>query len=75
MFVGPSPEVIDGLGDKTKARTTGREVWSLTSMKLMYNLAMKIGVPVVPGTPGAVATYLEGADFVKEYGFPGQFDP
>jgi acetyl/propionyl-CoA carboxylase alpha subunit len=22
-FVGPSPEVIDGLGDKTKARTLG----------------------------------------------------
>jgi len=23
-FVGPSPEVIDGLGDKTKARTLGQ---------------------------------------------------
>jgi pyruvate carboxylase len=22
-FIGPSPEVIDGLGDKTKARTLG----------------------------------------------------
>ncbi|KII85804.1 hypothetical protein PLICRDRAFT_165243 [Plicaturopsis crispa FD-325 SS-3] len=53
-FVGPSPEVIDGLGDKTKART----------------LAMKVGVPVVPGTPGPVAAYTDGASFVQEYGFP-----
>ncbi|KAJ7065920.1 pyruvate carboxylase [Mycena belliarum] len=53
-FIGPSPEVIDGLGDKTKART----------------LAMKVGVPVVPGTPGAVASYTDGDAFIKEYGFP-----
>ncbi|KAH8832573.1 pyruvate carboxylase [Flagelloscypha sp. PMI_526] len=53
-FVGPSPEVIDGLGDKTKART----------------IAMKANVPVVPGTPGPVASYKEGEAFIKEYGFP-----
>ncbi|KAG6381533.1 hypothetical protein JVT61DRAFT_121 [Boletus reticuloceps] len=53
-FVGPTPEVIDGLGDKTKART----------------LAMKVGVPVVPGTPGPVASYVDGDAFIKEYGFP-----
>ncbi|KAG7093872.1 hypothetical protein E1B28_007511 [Marasmius oreades] len=53
-FIGPSPEVIDGLGDKTKART----------------LAMKVGVPVVPGTPGPVDTYENGEGFIKEYGFP-----
>ncbi|KIK07732.1 hypothetical protein K443DRAFT_672996 [Laccaria amethystina LaAM-08-1] len=53
-FVGPSPEVIDGLGDKTKART----------------LAMKVGVPVVPGTPGPVGTYKDGESFIQEYGFP-----
>ena len=53
-FVGPTPDVIDGLGDKTKART----------------LAMKVGVPVVPGTPGPVATYTEGDAFIKEHGFP-----
>ncbi|KAI9461464.1 hypothetical protein HD554DRAFT_2129891 [Boletus coccyginus] len=53
-FVGPTPEVIDGLGDKTKART----------------LAMNVGVPVVPGTPGPVASYLEGEAFIREYGFP-----
>lgn len=54
LFVGPQPEVIDGLGDKIKAR----------------ELAIKIGVPVVPGTPGAIATYEEGKDFVDKYGFP-----
>ncbi|KIY70809.1 pyruvate carboxylase [Cylindrobasidium torrendii FP15055 ss-10] len=53
-FIGPSPEVIDGLGDKTKART----------------LAMKVGVPVVPGTPGPVGTYQEGEAFIQEHGFP-----
>jgi len=32
--------------------------------------AMKVGVPVVPGTPGPVASYTEGDSFIKEYGFP-----
>lgn len=54
LFVGPQPSVIDGLGDKIKAR----------------ELAISIGVPVVPGTPGAIATYEEGADFVEKHGFP-----
>ncbi|KAH7105810.1 pyruvate carboxylase [Auriculariales sp. MPI-PUGE-AT-0066] len=53
-FIGPSPEVIDSLGDKTKART----------------IAMAAGVPVVPGTPGPVAAYTEAAQFIEEYGFP-----
>jgi pyruvate carboxylase len=53
-FVGPSPEVIDSLGDKTKAR----------------DIAIKVGVPVVPGTPGPVASYTEAETFIKEYGFP-----
>ena len=53
-FIGPRPETIDALGDKTKART----------------LAMKTGVPVVPGTPGPVESYDLAADFIKEYGFP-----
>ncbi|KAG6812824.1 hypothetical protein H0H92_016093 [Tricholoma furcatifolium] len=56
-FVGPTPEVIDGLGDKTKARTLG---------------SMKVGVPVVPGTPGPVESYTAGAAFVEEYGFPSK---
>ncbi|KDQ61608.1 hypothetical protein JAAARDRAFT_31071 [Jaapia argillacea MUCL 33604] len=53
-FVGPSPECIDQLGDKTKAR----------------DLAIRVGVPVVPGTPGPVASYTDGDAFIKEYGFP-----
>jgi len=53
-FVGPSPEVIDALGDKTKAR----------------DIAIKIGVPVVPGTPGPVDAYTDADAFIKEYGFP-----
>lgn len=53
-FVGPSPEVIDSLGDKTKAR----------------DIAIKVGVPVVPGTPGPVAAYTDAEVFIKEYGFP-----
>jgi pyruvate carboxylase len=32
---------------------------------------MKVGVPVVPGTPGPVASYLDGDAFIKEHGFPG----
>ncbi|KAG6849292.1 hypothetical protein H0H93_009722 [Arthromyces matolae] len=60
-FVGPSPEVIDGLGDKTKART-------LVSERCFT--AMKVGVPVVPGTPGPVGSYTDGAAFVEEYGYP-----
>jgi pyruvate carboxylase len=53
-FIGPRPETIDALGDKTKART----------------LAMKTDVPVVPGTPGPVESYDKAAAFIEEYGFP-----
>lgn len=34
---------------------------------------MKVGVPVVPGTPGPVDTYSDGDAFIKEHGFPGAF--
>eukprot|EP00842_Homolaphlyctis_polyrhiza_P001701 jgi/Hompol1/2531/HPOL_006037-RA len=53
-FVGPSPEVIDACGDKTKAR----------------DLAIRAGVPVVPGSDGPVNTVEEATAFVKKYGFP-----
>lgn len=36
-------------------------------------VAMKVGVPVVPGTPGPVDTYSDGDAFIKEHGFPGAF--
>ncbi|GAA5925807.1 hypothetical protein JCM10213_008889 [Rhodosporidiobolus nylandii] len=54
IFIGPQPKVIDGLGDKIKAR----------------QLAMSINVPVVPGTPGAIESFDEADAFVKEHGFP-----
>jgi pyruvate carboxylase len=54
VFVGPTPEVIDGLGDKVSARTA----------------AIKEGVPVVPGTPGPVEKLSDAEAFVKEYGYP-----
>lgn len=53
-FIGPRPETIDALGDKTKARS----------------LAMKVGVPVVPGTPGPIETYDLAQSFINEHGFP-----
>ncbi|KAK9894024.1 pyruvate carboxylase [Cystobasidium minutum MCA 4210] len=53
-FIGPQPEVIDGLGDKVKARA----------------VAMKAQVPVVPGTDGAIESYDLADSFIKEYGFP-----
>ncbi|KAL1926277.1 hypothetical protein VTP01DRAFT_5974 [Rhizomucor pusillus] len=53
-FIGPSPDVIESLGDKTKAR----------------QIAMECGVPVVPGTPGPVSEFSEAKAFIQEYGFP-----
>ncbi|KAI0394800.1 pyruvate carboxylase [Xylariaceae sp. FL0594] len=54
IFVGPSPDVIDSLGDKVSAR----------------KLAIAANVPVVPGTPDAVGTFEEVKSFTDEYGFP-----
>ncbi|KAM4054943.1 carbamoyl-phosphate synthase L chain, ATP binding domain-containing protein [Hirsutella rhossiliensis] len=54
IFVGPSPDVIDSLGDKVSAR----------------KLAIAAGVPVVPGTEGAVAKYEEVKSFTDKHGFP-----
>jgi pyruvate carboxylase len=31
---------------------------------------MKVGVPVVPGTPGPVASYDLAESFITEHGFP-----
>jgi pyruvate carboxylase len=53
-FVGPSPEVIEVLGDKTRART----------------LAIAAGVPVVPGSDGPVAELADAERFVDEHGLP-----
>ncbi|QSS62195.1 pyruvate carboxylase [Histoplasma capsulatum] len=54
VFVGPTPDTIDALGDKVSAR----------------RLAIKCGVPVVPGTPGPVERFEEVKAFTDQYGFP-----
>ncbi|KAL1891213.1 pyruvate carboxylase [Ceratocystis pirilliformis] len=53
-FVGPTPEVIEALGDKVSAR----------------KIAIAAKVPVVPGTEDAVETYEEIKSFTDQYGFP-----
>lgn len=54
IFVGPTPETIDSLGDKVSART----------------LAIKSNVPVVPGTEGPVEKFEDVKAFTNEHGFP-----
>lgn len=54
IFIGPTYQTIEALGDKVSART----------------LAIKCDVPVVPGTPGPVAKFEEVKAFTDEYGFP-----
>ena len=54
QFIGPSPDVIDALGDKVSAR----------------KLAIAADVPVVPGTKGAVEKFEEVKSFTDQYGFP-----
>lgn len=54
IFIGPSPETIRAMGDKTEAR----------------KLVMSAGVPTVPGTPGAVGTIEEAREFCEHCAFP-----
>lgn len=54
IWVGPTPETIDSLGDKVSART----------------IAMKSKVPVVPGTEGPVGKFEDVKSFTDEFGFP-----
>jgi pyruvate carboxylase len=49
--IGPSPEILDDLGDKVAARKA----------------ALKCGIPVVPGTDGPVTSSTQAADFVREF--------
>lgn len=53
-FIGPRPEVIDLMGDKVKAR----------------ELVKSVGVPVVPGSDGAVGNYNEAVRVAREIGYP-----
>ncbi|MBK7106057.1 MAG: acetyl-CoA carboxylase biotin carboxylase subunit [Ignavibacteriae bacterium] len=53
-FIGPSPDMINKMGDKAFAKST---------MK-------KCGVPVVPGSDGAVADVEEAKKIAQEIGYP-----
>ncbi|MCF0130961.1 MAG: acetyl-CoA carboxylase biotin carboxylase subunit [Pseudobutyrivibrio sp.] len=53
-FIGPSPELIDMMGDKQTAR----------------DLMKKSNVPIVPGSDGLVETYEKAKSVAKEIGYP-----
>ncbi len=54
VFIGPSPECIDSMGDKSSARET---------MKAC-------GVPTVPGSDGCLDTVEEAKEFADAVGYP-----
>jgi acetyl-CoA carboxylase, biotin carboxylase subunit len=54
IFIGPSPEVIDQMGDKIRARET----------------MVKAGIPVVPGTEGSIQSEEEALDAIRTIGLP-----
>ena len=53
-FIGPSPEVIERLGNKSIAKKTMEEA----------------GVPVIPGNSASVYTVEEGLEHAQEAGYP-----
>lgn len=53
-WVGPSPETISQMGDKAEAR----------------RIAIKAGVPVVPGSDGVLTDESAFVDFGREHGYP-----
>ena len=55
---------------ETSVRTNRRSLGFFFFFIIRF-AAIKVGVPVVPGTPGPVAAYTEAESFIKEYGFPG----
>lgn len=54
VFIGPRPEHIDLMGDKIAAKAT----------------MQKLGIPVVPGSIGDLATEEEAREQAKAIGFP-----
>ncbi len=54
VFIGPEPEHIRQMGDKAQAKIT----------------AAKAGLPLVPGSPGAVDTIEEAQKLAIDIGFP-----
>jgi len=53
-FIGPKPEHIESMGDKVRAKQT----------------VMALGLPVVPGSDGAVTSVEDGLAFCRKAGFP-----
>ncbi|ODU79591.1 MAG: acetyl-/propionyl-CoA carboxylase subunit alpha [Microbacterium sp. SCN 71-21] len=54
VWIGPSPDAIEALGDKVTAR----------------HVAEKVGAPLAPGTPGPVADASEVIAFAEQVGLP-----
>jgi len=54
VFIGPSPDHITKMGDKIQAKEIARE----------------IGLPVVPGSDGAVEDETTARDIAREIGYP-----
>lgn len=53
-FIGPSPEHMDLMGDKIAAKQT----------------VQSLGLPVVPGSDGAITDVETGVKFAEEVGYP-----
>ncbi len=54
FWIGPNADIINMLGDKVQARAT----------------ALKAGLPVTPGSDGAIADPKEGIEVAKKCGLP-----
>ncbi len=54
VFIGPTPEILQKMGDKTAAR----------------EIAEKAGVPTLPGTPHPVKDPKDATAWAKKIGFP-----
>ncbi len=54
VFIGPKPEHIDTMGDKVQAKKTAKE----------------LGLPVIPGSEGALNSVDEGRAFADKAGYP-----
>lgn len=53
-FIGPSPEMIDAMGDKSSAKATMKAA----------------GVPTVPGSDGLIDSLSDAKNIAKEIGYP-----
>ena len=58
-FIGPSPQAIDLMGSKVKAR----------------NLAKRVGIPIVPGTEGGITDVKDALSFAKTPDTPLSLKP